>query len=216
MFDAGRIRPIPSRSVEARVAVLVSGAGTNLQALIDDPVVAPWIALVVSDRPGALAIRRAEVAGIRAAVLEPEAGWTRADYDERLLGLLRDQRIRFVLNAGFMRILGPKVLGEFPERWLNIHPSLLPAFPGMHAERQALEWGARVTGVTIHLVDEEVDHGPIVLQEPVLVLPGDDELSLHRRVQQVEHRLYPQAARLLVEGRLKVEGRRVHILEDEA
>lgn len=203
------------RPVEARVAVLVSGTGTNLQALLDDPAVGPSVDLVVSDRPGAFALQRAEDRGVPTRVLEPEPGGSRAAYDLKLLEILRAEAIGFVLNAGFMRILGPEVLRPYPLRWLNIHPSLLPAFPGMHAERQALDWGVRVTGVTVHFVDEEVDHGPIVLQEPVLVLPGDDVDSLHRRVQEVEHRLYPRAARLLVEGRLKVEGRHVHILEGE-
>lgn len=203
------------RPVEARVAVLVSGTGTNLQALLDDPAVGPSVDLVVSDRPGAFALQRAEDRGVPTRVLEPEPGGSRAAYDLKLLEILRAEAIGFVLNAGFMRILGPEVLRPYPLRWLNIHPSLLPAFPGMHAERQALDWGVRVTGVTVHFVDEEVDDGPIVLQEPVLVLPGDDVDSLHRRVQEVEHRLYPRAARLLVEGRLKVEGRRVHILEGE-
>jgi phosphoribosylglycinamide formyltransferase-1 len=114
-----------------------------------------------------------------------------------------------------MRIVGPKVLAAFPHRVLNVHPALLPAFPGMHAERQALQHGVRVTGVTVHMVDGGVDTGPIVLQEPVIVLPDDDEDSLHRRIQDVEHRLYPRAARLLIEGRLTVEGRRVVIQEEE-
>jgi phosphoribosylglycinamide formyltransferase-1 len=201
--------------VSARVAVLVSGSGTNLQAVLDDSVVGPQIALVVSDRPGVYALSRAEARGVRAVVLTPGDGWSRHDYDRALASVLHDDGIDVVLLAGFLRIVGPPLIEAFRDRILNIHPALLPAFPGMHAERQALEWGVRLTGVTVHLVDEEVDHGPIVLQEPVIVLPDDDEESLHRRIQEVEHRLYPRAARLLVEGRLKVEGRRVHILLEE-
>ena len=198
-----------------RVGVLVSGSGTNLQALLDDPVVGRAIVLVASDRPGAYALARAEGRGVRNLVLTPDANETRDAYDRRLMEALSAEGIDIVLLAGFMRIVGPAIVRAFEGRLLNIHPALLPAFPGMHAERQALDHGVRVTGVTVHLVDEEVDHGPIVLQEPVFVLPGDDEESLHRRIQEVEHRLYPQAARLLIEGRLRVEGRRVHIVEGD-
>ena len=198
-----------------RVAVLVSGSGTNLQALLDDPVVGPQIALVVSDRPGVYALSRAEARGVRALVLAPGEGWSRDDYDRAFLDVLQTDGIDVLLLAGFLRIVGPLVIQVFRDRILNIHPALLPAFPGMHAERNALDWGVRVTGVTVHFVDEEVDHGPVVLQEPVIVLPDDDEDSLHKRIQEVEHRLYPRASRLLLEGRLKVEGRRVHILVEE-
>jgi phosphoribosylglycinamide formyltransferase-1 len=200
---------------DARIAVLASGSGTNLQALLDDPRVGPWIVLVVSDRPQALALERARARRVKAVVLEPGHYATREAHDLALEALLEEEGIEFVLNAGYMRIVGPVVVRAFENRWLNIHPSLLPAFPGAHAVRDALDWGAKVTGVTIHLVDEEVDHGPIVLQEAVAVLPGDDERTLHARIQEVEHRLYPVAARLLIEGRLKVEGRRVHILNGD-
>jgi phosphoribosylglycinamide formyltransferase-1 len=200
--------------VDARIAVLASGAGTNLQALLDDPHVGPWIALVVSDKANAGAPGRARVRGIKAVSLEPAHYPTRQEHDRHLAALLEEEAIEFVLLAGYMRILGPAVVRAFQDRILNVHPSLLPAFPGGHAIRDALEWGAKVTGCTVHLVDEEVDHGPIVLQEPLPILPGDTEDSLHGRIQQVEHRLYPRAARLLVEGRLKFEDRRVHILDE--
>jgi phosphoribosylglycinamide formyltransferase 1 len=197
-----------------RVAVLVSGSGTNLQALLDDSVVGPAISLVVSDRRGAFALVRARARGVRATTIEPAMGASRDDYDRELLAALQAEAIDVILLAGFMRIVGPTVVRAFPERILNVHPAILPSFPGMHAERQALEYGVRFTGVTVHLVDDKVDHGPIVLQEPVVVLPDDDQDSLHRRVQDVEHRLFPHAARLLLEGRLHIEGRRVHIDED--
>jgi phosphoribosylglycinamide formyltransferase 1 len=197
------------------MAVLVSGAGTNLQALLDDPRVAPWIVLVVSDRTEADALGRARARGVKAVALEPGHYPSREAHDLALEALLEEEAIEYVLNAGYMRILGPTVVRAFQDRWLNIHPSLLPSFPGAHAIRDALDWGAKITGVTIHMVDEEVDHGPIVLAEAVPVLPGDDEGALHARIQEVEHRLYPQAARLLVDGKLKVEGRRVHILDGE-
>jgi phosphoribosylglycinamide formyltransferase-1 len=200
--------------VEARIAVLASGAGTNLQALLDDPHVGPQIELVVSDRPGAGALDRARGRGIKAVVLEPSHYPSREEFDVALTSLLEQEAIEFVLLAGYMRILGASTVQAFRERILNVHPSLLPTFPGAHAVRDALGWGVKVTGATVHLVDEEVDHGPVVLQEPVLVLPEDDERSLHQKIQAVEHRLFPQAARLLAEGRLKVEGRLVHIIGD--
>jgi phosphoribosylglycinamide formyltransferase 1 len=200
--------------MDARIAVLASGTGSNLSALLDDPHVGPSIVLVVSDRPAAAALVRARKRGIRAVALEPGNYGSREGFDEALEGLLEQEGIEFVLLAGYMRILGPKVVGGFRDRILNVHPSLLPAFPGVHAVRDALDWGARVTGATVHLVDEEVDHGPIVLQEAVPILPGDDERSLHERIKEVEHRLFPQAARLLAESMLKIEDRRVHILDD--
>jgi phosphoribosylglycinamide formyltransferase 1 len=199
--------------VDSRVAVLASGAGSNLQALLDDHVVGPQIVLVVSDNPTAGALDRARGRGVRAVSLDRSRYATREAFDRALEALLEDEAIEFILLAGFMRILGPGVVRAFSERILNVHPSLLPAFPGAHAPRDALEWGAKVTGVTIHLVDEEVDHGPIVAQEAVPVLPDDTEETLHARIQGVEHRLFPAAARLLLDGRLKVESRRVHVLD---
>lgn len=192
--------------------MLASGGGTNLQALLDHPEVRPWIALVISDRPRAGALERARQAGVENVVLEPGAFATREEHDRALAAALRDSDIDVLLLAGYMRILRAALVRSFPERILNVHPSLLPAFPGVAAVRDALEWGAKVTGATVHLVDEQVDHGPIVLQEAVPILPGDDERGLHARIQAVEHRLFPHGARLLVEGRLKVEGRRIHIL----
>jgi phosphoribosylglycinamide formyltransferase-1 len=197
------------------MAVLVSGSGTNLQALLDHPRVGPAIVLVLSDRPTAPALGRARARDVRAVALEPGHYPSREAFDRALISLLEEEAIEFVLLAGYMRILGPAVVAAFPDRILNVHPSLLPAFPGAHPVRDALAWGMKVTGATVHLVDEEVDHGAIVAQEAVPVLPGDDEASLHARIQEVEHRLFPMAAELLGEGRLKVEGRRVHVLDEE-
>ena len=196
--------------------MLASGAGTNLQALLDDPVLGPCIVLVLSDRPAAQALDRARARGVRALALDPGHYPSREQFDLAQETLLEEEAIEFILLAGYMRILGPRVVAAFRDRILNVHPSLLPAFSGAQAVRDALEWGVKVTGATVHVVDEEVDHGPIVLQEAVPVLPGDDEESLHARIQEVEHRLYPRAARLLAEGRLKIEGRLVHFLDDDA
>jgi phosphoribosylglycinamide formyltransferase-1 len=201
--------------VDARIAVIASGSGTNLQALLDHPRVGPSIVLVVSDKPEARALERARVHAVPAVVLDRSHYSFREEFDGALVALLGEEAIEFVLLGGYMRILGPPVIGAFPDRILNVHPSLLPAFPGAHPVRDALAWGAKVTGATVHLVDEEVDHGAIVMQEPVPILPGDDEAILHARIQEVEHRLFPLAAELLAEGRLKIEGRRVHVLEED-
>lgn len=195
------------------MAVLASGQGTNLQALMDDPVVGPWIVLAVSDRPHAPALERARARGVKAVFLDPAAYPDRPGYDRALQDLLESERIEYVALAGFMRIVGPEVVGAYAARMLNVHPALLPAFPGTQAVADALAWGAKVTGVTVHFVDEEVDHGPIVSQQAVEVRDDDDWDSLESRIHQAEHRLFPAAVRALVEGRLKVEGRIVRVLE---
>jgi phosphoribosylglycinamide formyltransferase 1 len=199
--------------VDARVAVLASGGGTNLQALLDDPVVGPAVALVISDRQEAKALDRARSAGIRAVHLDPVDHPTREAHDAELVSLVAAQGIDIVCLAGYMRILGPAVVRRHWGRLLNVHPSLLPAFPGAHAVEDALAWGVKLTGCTVHLVDEEVDHGPIVAQEAVPVLDDDDPATLHARIQEVEHRLYPQAVRAVGERRVQLEGRRVRLEE---
>ncbi|MGH2651249.1 MAG: phosphoribosylglycinamide formyltransferase [Actinomycetota bacterium] len=192
-----------------RIGVLASGKGSNLQALLDDEVVGPGVALVVSDRADAGALERARGRGVAAVVLDPGEHPSREAYDEGLLELLRSEGIDVVLLAGFMRILSPGLVRAHWGRMLNVHPALLPAFPGAHAVADALACGVKVSGATVHFVDEEIDHGPIVLQEAVPVLEGDDEASLHARIREAEHRIYPRAVRLLLDGRLSIEGRRV-------
>jgi phosphoribosylglycinamide formyltransferase 1 len=194
-----------------RIAVLVSGSGTNLQALLDHPVCGSRISLVLSDRPDVMALERARSHGIGSAVLEPERFGDRETFDRAVADLLRDRGIDVVVTAGYLRLLGPAVLEAYGGRWLNVHPSLLPAFPGMHGVADALAYGVKVTGVTVFLVDEGVDTGPIVLQEAVEVRDDDDWDSLEARVHEVEHRLLPAATAALVEGRLRVDGRRVTI-----
>ena len=199
--------------MEARIAVLVSGSGTNLQALLDDPVVRPHIALVLSDRPGVFALGRARDAGVESAVIEPDGFPDRSDFDLAVLALLEDRRIDTLVSAGYMRLLGKPILDDYGGRWLNVHPALLPSFPGMHGVRDALAYGVKVTGVSVFLVDEGVDTGPIVAQEVVDVLPDDDWDSLEVRIHAAEHRQLPAAVRALIEGRLHVDGRHVRVRE---
>jgi len=195
-----------------RVAVLVSGSGTNLQALLDDPAIRPHIVLVLSDRPGVRALERADGAAIEALVIEPTGD--RAALSEAVADALAERGIDVIVSAGYMRILGPPVVERWRDRWLNVHPALLPAFPGTHAVADALAAGAKVTGVTVHLVDAGVDTGPVVLQEAIAIRAGDDWDSLEARVHEVEHRLLPRAVRALLEDRLVLHDRVVEIRED--
>jgi phosphoribosylglycinamide formyltransferase-1 len=198
-----------------RVAVLVSGSGTNLQALLDDEAIVPHVALVLSDRPGVTALARASSRGIETIVRGPAGDESRATYTDAVRDALIERGIDTVVLAGYLRVLGPTFFDAFPNRVLNVHPALLPSFPGAHAVRDALAWGVKVTGVTVHLVDEQVDHGPIVLQRAVEIHDGDDEDALTSRIHDVEHRLLPAAVRALLGGRVTVEGRVARIDDRE-
>ena len=196
------------------LAVLCSGEGTNLQAILDATRagrVRARVAIVVSDQPHARALTRAAKAGAAAHYLNPKAYPSRAAYDRALISLLAARRVRLVCLAGFMRILSRRFIRHFRGRVLNIHPALLPAFPGAHAIRDALAWGAKVTGVTVHFADEEVDHGPIILQEAVVIAPRETEATLLRKVHRVEYRLYPEAIRRVLAGRVRIVGRRARL-----
>jgi phosphoribosylglycinamide formyltransferase-1 len=181
------------------IGVLVSGEGTNLQALLeaDLPVVA-----VASDNTKAKALDRAAKAGIEAAALPAVEFDSRERRDEELAEWLAERDVELVVLAGYMQLLTPPFLERFPGRILNVHPSLLPAFPGAHAVEDALAHGVKVTGATVHFVDEGIDTGPIVLQEAVEIREGDTAETLHARIQEVEHRLLPEAVRLFLEGKL--------------
>jgi len=203
-------------SMGDRVAVLVSGSGTNLQALIDEPAIRPHLELVLSDRHGVRALDRAGAAGIPTEVIEPIGFDGRDAFDRAVLDVLRGHGIDMLVSAGYMRVLGHAVLDVYEGRWLNVHPALLPAFPGTHSVRDALEYGVRTSGVTVHLVDEGTDTGPIVLQEAVEVDPDDDQDSLETKIHQVEHLLLPRAVRALIDDRIVVEGRRVRIKGEDA
>jgi phosphoribosylglycinamide formyltransferase-1 len=195
-----------------RVAVLVSGSGTNLQALLDDPAIRRHIELVLSDRPGIRALERATTAGIEAVVIEP--GSDRGALSAAVAEALTRRGIDLIVSAGYMRVLGSPVIDRWRDRWLNVHPALLPSFPGTHAVADALAAGVKVTGVTVHLVDAGVDTGPIVLQEAIAILPDDDWDALEVRVHEVEHRLLPRAVRALLQDRLLIHDRSVEIKED--
>jgi phosphoribosylglycinamide formyltransferase-1 len=198
------------------VGVLVSGRGSNLQALVDEArrgALGGEIAVVVSNVEGAVGLERARQAGIP-AVFRDHRGKKREAFDAEIVEILRAHHVDLVCLAGFMRLLSPVFLGAFPGRIVNVHPSLLPAFPGKDAQRQAWEHGAKVSGATVHLVDEGLDSGPIVAQEAVAVLSGDTAETLAARILAAEHRLYPRAVRILLDGRYRIEGRRV-IVEGE-
>jgi phosphoribosylglycinamide formyltransferase 1 len=198
-----------------RVGVLASGRGSNLQALLDAsarPDYPAEVVLVISDRERAAALDRARAAGVEALFVNPKDFGDRESFDRALVREFTARRVGLVCNAGFMRILSAPYVRALAGRAMNIHPSLLPSFPGLHAQRQALEHGAKVAGATVHFVDEgPVDTGPIILQASVPVQPDDTEESLSARILAEEHRLYPEAVRLFAEGRLEVVGRRVII-----
>lgn len=189
--------------------MLASGSGTNLQALIDSPAVRPHIALVVSDREGVGALGRAAEAGISARVVDWRAHESRDVFSVAVADVVEASGAKAVVLAGFMRVLSPSFIERFPSRVINIHPSLLPAFPGANAVESALSHSVKLTGVTVHFVDEQVDNGPIIAQVAVEVLPDDTVESLHRRIQIEEHRLYPDVVEALVSGRLSVSDRTV-------
>lgn len=193
------------------VAVLVSGRGSNLQALLDacaDPAFPARIQVVISNVPGAYALERASAAGVRGVVV-PSKGRPRDAFEADLLDAA--QGCEWVCCAGFLRVLTPTFLGAFPQRVLNVHPALLPAFPGLHGAAQALASGVTQAGATVHLVDTGVDTGPILAQGTVPVLDDDTEDTLAARILGVEHRLYPMALRWAVEGRIHVDGRRARV-----
>jgi phosphoribosylglycinamide formyltransferase-1 len=197
-----------------RVGVLASGSGSNLQAILDACAhrsIPAQVAAVVSNVAGARALSRAEEAGVPALLLPHGAHPSRDAYDAEVVALLGRHQVDLVCLAGFMRLISPVLLSAFQNRILNIHPALLPAYPGLHAVRQALKGGARVSGCTVHIVDEGTDTGPIVIQAAVPVLDGDTEETLAARILTQEHRIYPRAIDLFAQGRVEIDGRRVRI-----
>ena len=194
-----------------RLGVLISGRGSNLQALIEaiaERRLDASIALVISNRADAAGLERARAAGIEAICMPHRAFATRDDYDRALVKELRARDVGLVCLAGFMRLVGAPLIEAFPNRILNIHPSLLPAFPGLDAQTQAIEHGVKVSGATVHLVTAELDGGPIIVQRAVPVMTGDNAETLAARILEEEHRAYPEAVRMILEGGWRVEGRR--------
>lgn len=205
-------------SSKGRLGVLISGRGSNLQALmeaIEERRLHAEIRVVISNRPEAAGLVRAQHAGIETVVVSPAQYADRDAYDDALVEALRSRDVSLVCLAGFMRVLGPRFCAAFPDAVLNIHPSLLPAFPGIHAQRQALAHGVRVSGATVHFVTPELDDGPIVVQEAVPVIDGDTEETLSTRILAVEHRLYPMAVEQILTRRWRISGRRVVFGSDD-
>jgi phosphoribosylglycinamide formyltransferase-1 len=195
-----------------RISVLLSGRGSNFEALADSVAAGripnAEIAVVVSNRDGAPGIEKAQLRKIATRVISSK-GLERETYDRQVVAVLREYNVDLVCLAGYMRLLSPFFVASFPNRILNIHPSLLPSFPGLESQRQALEYGVKFAGCTVHFVDENLDAGPIVLQATVRVLDDDSEATLSARILAEEHRIYSEAVRIVLEGRYKIDGRRV-------
>lgn len=197
------------------IAVFCSGNGTNLQALIESikiGYIPARIVLVVSDNKKAFALARAKGAGIETLIMDPKEHKGREAFDKEMVRRLREKKVDLVVLAGFMRLLSPYFIKEYKNKIINIHPALLPAFKGTHGIKDALEYGVKVTGPTVHFVDEKLDNGPIILQKAIEVKDEDTEETLLERVHAEEHKIYPQAIKLFVEGRIKIEGRKVRIV----
>jgi phosphoribosylglycinamide formyltransferase-1 len=195
-----------------RMGVLLSGRGSNFEALADSVsagrIPKTEIAIVISNRDGSPGIEKAQQRGIPAKVI-PSKGLEREAYDRQVVAVLQEHKVDLICLAGYMRLLSPYFVAAFPQRILNIHPSLLPSFPGLESQRQALEYGVKFAGCTVHFVDENLDAGPIVLQAAIPVRDDDTEATLSERILAEEHRIYSEAVKIILEGRYKMAGRRV-------
>jgi phosphoribosylglycinamide formyltransferase-1 len=195
-----------------KLGVLVSGSGTNLQAIIDaceSGKIPAEVKVVVSNKPGVYALERAKKHGIPNYVVDHKLYQTREDFEREVIKILKEHEVELVCLAGFMRVLTPFFLRAFPGRVINIHPAILPSFPGVNAQKQAIDYGVKFSGCTVHFVDEGVDTGPIIIQAVVPVYDDDTEETLRERILKEEHRIYPMAIKLIAEGRVSVEGRKV-------
>src|SRR5579863_10464258 len=204
--------------MKKRIGVLLSGRGSNFEALAASVAAGripnAKISIVISNREGAPGLDKARALGIEARAI-PSKGLEREAYDKLIVAALQEKRVDLVRLAGYMRLLSPQFVAAFHDRILNIHPSLLPAFPGMEAQRQALEHGVKFSGCTVHFVDENLDAGPIVLQACVPIRDSDTPETLSERILREEHRIYAEAVRIVLEGRFRIEGRRVLITPDD-
>ena len=199
-----------------RFAVFISGTGSNLQAIIDAVAsgkIRAELALVVSSKATALGLAKAEAAGIKTMVFSPRDYTNTQSVDRDMVIHLKQEKIDFVVLAGYMRILTPFFIKQYPNKIMNVHPSLLPSFKGAHAIKDAFTYGVRATGVTVHFVNEKIDNGPIIMQQAVKIYGRDTLETLEQRIHQVEHKLYPQAISLYADDRLRIQARRVHILD---
>jgi phosphoribosylglycinamide formyltransferase 1 len=202
-----------------RIGVLISGRGSNMEALAiacKQGQIPARIAVVISNEPAAAGLARAKRHGIDTAVIDHRESASREEHDRRMAEVLDAHGVGLVCLAGYMRLLSGWFASRYQGRVMNIHPALLPSFPGLHGQRKAVEYGVKISGVTVHFVDEQLDHGPIILQAAVPVHDDDNEDALASRILVEEHRIYPEAVRLFFEGRLKLEGRRVRILQPES
>lgn len=200
--------------MKKRIAVLASGRGSNFQAVIDAiqaGKIPALCAALITDNPKAYAIERAKKAGIPVRVIDYAAFPSRDVYEQALLCVMQEVNADLYVLAGYMRILGAGIVRAFPGKMMNIHPALLPSFTGLHAQRQAVNYGVKVSGCTVHFVDESLDGGPIILQHAVPVIDGDDEESLADRILEYEHVCFPEAIRLFCEDRLEIVGRHVRV-----
>jgi phosphoribosylglycinamide formyltransferase-1 len=195
-----------------RIAVLLSGRGSNFEALAENissgKIPGAEIAIVISNKPDAQGLERAKSRGILTRMI-PSKGLEREAYDRLVVAALQEQQVELICLAGYMRLLSAYFVAAFPQRIINIHPSLLPSFPGLESQKQALEYGVKFAGCTVHFVDENLDAGPIILQSAVPVLDSDNEQTLSERILREEHRIYSQAVEIVLEGKYKIEGRRV-------
>ncbi len=202
-----------------KIGILISGRGSNMAALIDavgrGAIPSAEVAVVISDKADAVGLAGARERGVEAVVVE-RRGRTREEHDAELIEVLRKRGVEYVCLAGYMRLLSNDFISAFKDRIINIHPSLLPSFPGLDAQRQALDHGVKVTGCTVHFVDEDLDAGPIILQRVVEVLDDDTVESLSARILEQEHAAYVEAVRLVASSRLRIEGRRTFLIENEA
>ncbi|RMF94655.1 MAG: phosphoribosylglycinamide formyltransferase [Candidatus Schekmanbacteria bacterium] len=200
-----------------KIGVLVSGRGSNLQALIDaikEKKINGEIAIVISNKADAFALKRAENNGIKTAVVDHRKYSTREDFEKDIIEHLEREKVELVCLAGFMRVLTPYFVSRYRNRIINIHPALLPSFPGVNAQKQAIDYGVKISGCTVHFVDEGTDTGPIILQKAVVVNDNDDEHSLAERILKEEHKAYAEAVSLFCDDKLEIEGRKVIIKKE--
>lgn len=198
------------------IAIFASGAGSNFQAIVKavkkGKIPSVQIRLLVSDNPGAFVLKRAKKAGIKSFLLELKDFKTKDEYEQRILEELRKENIELIVLAGYMKIVGNVLLEAFPNKIINVHPALLPSFKGAQAIKDAFEYGVKITGVTVHFVDKDMDHGPIIMQKEVKVEEDDTLDFLESKIHKIEHKIYPECIKLIAEGRLRIEGRKIIVL----